>query len=309
MPHRLKTPRWYKKRKIQIQNMDIWNVAFPEGAVIDPNTAWKVFWKTAASMYGTGGFRKRWIDWDEWSHMYGETYTSGYYCTSTQPNFCCDDYIENHKCRIKRESARFRDSYRYLSYGVDNDSIENSKGLSYHQFVHWTVNGTRPGLVHVGVRRVSSYGADSEPHNCWRSRTLDAESIDKHWRDYVNLNGNVQIQETGELEKFYIWFSPETFGYSGSDYLNINWDRWWEKVEAGNEEAFTLSNLLWCDWLLTRIRPLIECSCEYGHHPIEFVFPKVADVWFPEYLKCIRECRQEILCQFLRSLPVRPLDY
>lgn len=306
MPHRLKTPRWYKKRKIQIQNMDIWNVAFPEGAVIDPHTAWKVFWKTAAAMYGEGGFRKRWVDW---SYMNDETHTKGFYRMSIQPNYVDGGFIETHRCQVDRRFERCRNTYGYIS--IYEDSLEKSEGISYHEFFDWTVNGTRPGLIHVGARRpwASRNGTDSETHNGWYSHLLVSSAVDSHWSDFINLKGNIRIVERGETEKYYNWFSPETFGYSGSEHLNINWDMWWEKVEAGNVEAFAIANLIWCDWLLTCIRPLIECSWGLNHRPIHFVCSKVADVWDKAVLQNEFRCREQVICQFFQTLPVRPLGY
>jgi hypothetical protein len=287
--------------------MDIWNVAFPEGAVIDPHTAWKRFWKTAASMYGNWSTT---VEIGERTRS--ESYHDGYYIYSCRPSESTADYEETHGLKLKRNRLYSDYKIRFSPY---HEAIHNSLRFSYHEFSDWLVSGTRPGLIYCDPT-IHQFRLD-EDQDRWQVDIEKYESsvmaLGNYWSDFINMKGNTQIPAWDDRRRFYIWFSPETFGYSGSDYLNINWDLWWEKVDAGDAEHFTLANLLWCDWFLTNIRPLLDIGQTipymYSTRPLHFVYSKVADVWNQDILNDYRLLPIHVMYELSKPLPVRPTDY
>jgi hypothetical protein len=276
MPHRLKTPRWYKKRKIQIENMDIWNVAFPEGAVIDPNTAWKVFWKTAASMYGDGGFRE-----EGRFHESIDNVSYGIYWSDFSHN--PEPYLFATRARIVRDE---------FSYICQVDPSENVAPTWYsspdhfmNDYASWCITKCAADLRRVYSRyyKVSLFVQDDKT-GCAPSLVLFKEwesIIHKQARHgYVRRHDNVDVRQLHEpLQRIFgprvteqTRTSVDSVGrrsYASvtsfipteipmkSDFLQINWPQWWVRICEGDSVAYPLACLLWCDWTIANIRQLL----------------------------------------------------
>ena len=314
MPHRLKTPRWYTKRKIQIENTDIWNVAFPEGAEIDPNTAWKVFWKTAACMYGDGCFRvdnisngRSFLRSDEfigywWSKLeYGGAEVSG-----LTGEYVTNEYHDSYWFDLFLRCTSISHPVQYLNRGNDNGTFSNSERFSLMPLLREASPGCRPGIG-LGVDQFSICGGSEHTRIIKEGRL----QVSRQLASFSGVKSIQGAQNFSDLFRpksypYFNYFNPEDLGCWGLDYLDVDWNTWWSRIETDDFYAYNLANLLWCDWAITKSRTLLDLD----HSPVLcFFFARTSTVGPRPYHDSDQSYLQAILHQFNNPLPVRPLDY
>ena len=345
MPHRLKTPRWYKKRKIQIQNMDIWNVAFPEGAVIDPHTAWKVFWKTAASMYGEGGFRVENIDDRAPEKVsYGISWSSKAYDfipiahtfdskDLTYGGMFLDEPVHNdetypvihHRQRFlgevenKAEIERSRRQYifDYTKWAISKCAQELLREYSPHYKVSLFVAEdsylTAPSLI-LNKSWSSIPDNVSDANRRFLTKNAFDRNLESELYKLLGLEPTQAYKRNGlslqmANDAFVVSFIPATLSLR-SKFLDIDWPKWWLRIYEGDTTAYQLACLLWCDWILKSLREIISLDKSLNHPDLlRFNYSKSSLIPRETLVGNTVDSVHVIQFQLLQGLPVRPLDY
>jgi hypothetical protein len=345
MPHRLKTPRWYKKRKIQIENMDIWNVAFPEGAEIDPNTAWKVFWKTAASMYRDGCFRVENIDARSPEKVsYGIWWSSKRYDfipiahtfdSETLPDgaWYLDEPLHDDETYPVIQRPQ-----RFLSEVENKDEIERSRRQYISDYTKWAISKCAQELLleYSPHYKVSLFVAEdsyltapslilskrwsSIPDNVSaanrRNLTRDAfvRNLESELYKRLGLEPTQTYKRNGvsllmEDDAFVVSFIPATLSLR-SKFLDIDWPKWWLRIYEGDSTAYQLACLLWCDWILKSLRELVSLDKSLNDPDLlRFNYSKSCLIPRETLVESTVDSVHVIQFHLLQALPVRPIGY
>ena len=289
--------------------MDIWNVAFPEGAVIDPHTAWKVFWRTAASMYGEGGFRVENIFENGILHQVD---VLGEYCSKL-------DYDGSHDSYLKAIDATIEGGPLQVLAEFENHPrsfFDQSRQLEFMPFVPMQTTSCRPAVVISAHRCMfclpSSCDCDDKFSKYGFPSQREFLSENRNFSERLSSLSGLVYQKKSQIHRdryrvslnhcYLLFFNPEDLGYWGNDYLGLDWVEWWEKIEGGDMMAFNMANLAWCDWVITEMRSIFD----FRHRPIiKFVYSKRSIVGPRAYYNTHEEYIQEIMYQLSLPLPLR----
>jgi hypothetical protein len=342
MPHRLKTPRWYTKRKIQIENMDIWNVAFPEGAEIDLNTAWKVFWKTAGAMYGKSGFRVDNIDarapekvsYGIWwsSSVFGATpfaHTVDSKTLGTDKR-CLYNPLLQHDVHgreswedemfwyqlkyVDHDGEKEQLIVNYIQWAVDRCAqdlaMDNSSYFKFKLFVAADTYCTVPSLFIDGdwrtmLRRHLRQRREYVVDDIYEQQIEEVLG----WRSTTNYKPRDRSGVLSMHNASAVSFVPSMLT-KDSSISNISGLKWRKRFYEGDYVAYQLACLLWCDWILKSLRELLLLDSPYNDgNTLLFNYSKSTLVPRHALLGTPSERANAIRYHLFQALPVRPLDY
>ena len=286
--------------------MDIWNVAFPDGAVIDPHTAWKVLWRTAASMYGEGGFRVENIDdrapekvsyGISWQSLFlsNATFTIDDKLISSRSDWLTWRYSGGREFPVYRApwqtngesvtlAAIAQSRLKYIS-GFNEFCIRhyaNSLPFRCHEksivqiYVDSGYRFTNPSLS-MGINWSSffknGYG-ESKQDDYFRELLLENEMnmFTDQWYDVRRPLPKQSDDDRYEIQDIFQTRQGSILSFIpaalplDSTVMDIDWPEWWLDIYDGDTEAYQLGCLLWCDWILDLVRQLISLD-ESLHHP------------------------------------------
>lgn len=312
--------------------MDIWNVAFPEGAVIDPNTAWKVFWKTAASMDGDSGFS------GEWRKDYLDFVSYGGYWTDSTNN----DQALAHT--IDSFSIREQSEYLYIPT-IDHSTYpvyDGSQSRFIRDYLYWFTNecakrntGNNARYCELSLFVPDDYQCTSpclvlqDQHGCpydqvqffryliTKQRGVGVRTAYDMSNMLSQIVGQRQIhlyqkRWSGALSDQYasvVSYLPALIP-SDSDFLNVHWPMWWVRICEGDSVAHGLSCLLWCDWILSTLREMFDLdSTNNNSIGLRFNFAKTTLINRNDLAESVEKSLRAIHYRLSDSPPARPLDY
>lgn len=324
--------------------MDIWNVAFPEGVDIDPNTAWKVFWKTAASMYGDGGFRVENIDarapekvsygiwWSSKRYNFNpiaHTFDSGsqidgaYYLgeplsdDGTYPVY--DEWYprigedENNTVGVQSQRQYIHDITNWsISKCAKDRSVIGNYDYMVSLFVAEDSYLTAPSLVidksrHQILYTVAAYRRIERPDDVFNNLEQGLHNLlGMNPTELHKRNPTGIIWDSGASVVSFIPADLEL----NSLLLDIDWPKWWLRIYEGDSTAYQFACLLWCDWILKSLRELIPLDSSISNRDfLRFNYSKSTFVPRHTLIGTTSERASALHYYLFQGLPVRPLHY